>query len=285
MRKTRATFCNFLESHKEIALIEIDQVHGSTPRDQGTWMLVSKEQIFGTIGGGQLEDIAIKHARELLIATNDISTDMQIPLGPHIGQCCGGVVNLKFEVLEKAGRIIREQIFITEMNAQPDIYIFGAGHVGKALAESLSILPVNVILIDNRNEELVKVPQYIQTRQTALPEASVREAKANSTFIIMTHDHSLDFLIAKEALERNDAAYVGMIGSKTKRATFKNWLKREQGSSVGFEQLICPIGNTGVNDKRPEVIAALATAEVIERLHKAETLMVNSELQSSQVQI
>lgn len=285
MRKTRAAFCNFLKNHKDIVLIEVDQVHGSTPRDQGTWMLVSKTQIFDTIGGGQLEDMAIKHAREMLITTNDMSSDMQIPLGPHIGQCCGGVVNLRFEVLEKTARVIREQVFLAEMNLQPDIFIFGAGHVGKALAQALSLLPVNAILIDSRNEELVKVPEYIQTRLTALPEANVRGAKANSAFIIMTHDHSLDFLIAKEALERNDATYVGMIGSKTKRATFKNWLKREQGSSVGFERLICPIGNTDVNDKRPEVIAALVTAEIIEYFHESETSMVNAPRQSSRVQI
>lgn len=282
MRKTRATFYDFIERHKDITLIEVDQVHGSTPRDQGTWMLVSETNIFGTIGGGQLENIAIKHAREMLTATVDIQTDIQIPLGPHIGQCCGGVVNLKFDILDEAGRLTCEQVFAAEISSQRDIYIFGAGHVGKALSEALSLLPVNAMLIDSRDEELAQVSNYVQTHLTALPEAMVREAKAGSVFMIMTHDHSLDFLITKEALERGDAAYVGMIGSKTKRATFKNWLKREQGSDVGFDRLICPIGNTDMNDKRPEVIAALATTEIIEHLHKAELAMAILELETAQ---
>lgn len=282
MRKTRSAFYEFLEKHKDLVLIEVDQVHGSTPRDQGTWMLVSETNIFGTIGGGQLENIAIKHAREILTATTDVQTDMQIPLGPHIGQCCGGVVNLKFESLDESGPLTCEQVFAAEISSQPDIYIFGAGHVGKALSKALSLLPVNAMLIDSRDEELAQVSDYVQTHLTALPEAIVREAKTGSVFMIMTHDHSLDFLITKEALERGDAAYVGMIGSKTKRATFKNWLKREQGSDVGLDRLICPIGNTDVNDKRPEVIAALATAEIIEHLHKAELAMAILELETAQ---
>lgn len=285
MRKTRSAFYEFLEKHKDIVLIEVDQVHGSTPRDQGTWMLVSEAQIFATIGGGQLEKIAIEHARDMLSATIDIQADMQIPLGPHIGQCCGGVVNLKFEILGEVGRLACEQVFAVEINSQPDIYIFGAGHVGKALAETLSLLPVNAILIDSREDELNQVSEYIQTHLTALPEAIVRDAKARSVFIILTHDHSLDFLIAKEALERNDAVYIGMIGSKTKRATFKNWFKREHRPKANFDQLTCPIGNTDVDDKRPEVIAALATAEIIEHLHKTEITMANNEPEVAQIKI
>lgn len=284
MRRTRAAFYDFLESHSDIALIEVDQVHGSTPRDQGTWMLVSKEHIFDTIGGGQLENLAIEHGRKILTAIIDVQTEMQIPLGPHIGQCCGGVVNLKFKILDEAGRQTYKQVFADEMSLQPDVYIFGAGHVGKALAEALSLLPINAMLIDSRDEELVKVSEHIETHLTALPEAMVRNAKPNSVFIIMTHDHSLDFLITKEALERNDAAYVGMIGSKTKRATFKNWLSREQGSELDFDRLICPIGNADVDDKRPEIIAALATAEIIEYLHRAKGAIANAELETSQVQ-
>lgn len=282
MGRTRAAFYDFLQSHKDIARIEVDQVLGSTPRDQGTWMLVSKTKIFGTIGGGQLEDIAINHARDMLVNTMDIATDMQIPLGPHIGQCCGGGVHLKFEALDKTGRATCQQDFEAEICLQPDIYIFGAGHVGKALAEILSQLPLNALLVDSREDELTQVSNRIQTHLTALPETIVRKAKAHSAFIIMTHDHSLDFLIAKEALARDDAAYVGMIGSKTKRATFKNWLKREQGPAVGVEQLICPIGNAEVIDKRPEIIAALVTAQIIEHLHSKERAGESTRLENYQ---
>ncbi len=75
-------------------------------------------------------------------------------------------------------------------------------------------------------------------------------------------------MIAREALSRKDAAYVGMIGSKTKRATFRNWLRREDGDESGIEMLVCPIGNVSVDDKRPEVIAALTCAEVVSYLHE-----------------
>jgi xanthine dehydrogenase accessory factor len=95
----------------------------------------------------------------------------------------------------------------------------------------------------------------------------VREAPAWAAFVILTHDHALDFLIAAEALKRNDAAYVGMIGSRTKKATFRNWfLKSAGGSEAQFARLISPIGGDAVKDKRPQVIAALAAAEIMTAL-------------------
>ena len=103
----------------------------------------------------------------------------------------------------------------------------------------------------------------IETCLTPMPEAIVRDAPAGSAFVILTHDHALDFLIATEALLRQDASYVGMIGSKTKRATFRNWLSREVGKPELFSGLVCPIGGDTVKDKRPAVIATLAAAEIL----------------------
>jgi xanthine dehydrogenase accessory factor len=120
------------------------------------------------------------------------------------------------------------------------------------------------VLVDTREDELVAstVPR-IETCLTAMPEAVVRDAPAGSSFVVLTHDHALDFLITAEALKRSDAAYVGMIGSKTKRTTFRNWLSREIGQPDLFNRLVCPIGGTVVKDKRPTVIAALAAAEIM----------------------
>ncbi|MGG2478284.1 XdhC family protein, partial [Rhizobium sp. BR5] len=92
----------------------------------------------------------------------------------------------------------------------------------------------------------------------------VAKIPANGAAIIVTHDHALDFLIAKEALARNDLAYVGMIGSKTKRATFAHWLEREGEPPSRLAKLILPIGGYGVRDKRPAVIAALVAAELLQ---------------------
>ena len=111
------------------------------------------------------------------------------------------------------------------------------------------------------------ITDAVETRLTAMPEEMVREAPSGSAFAVLTHDHALDFLIAAEALKRTDTAYVGMIGSKTKKATFRNWfLKTAGGTEAEFERLVSPIGGDAVKDKRPPVIAALAAAEMMTAL-------------------
>ena len=99
----------------------------------------------------------------------------------------------------------------------------------------------------------------VKTVLTALPEAAIRAAAPRAAFVILTHDHGIDFLLAAEALARGDAAYVGMIGSATKRAGFARFA-RERG--VDPAPLVCPIGGPS-GDKRPAVIAALTAAEVM----------------------
>lgn len=265
MYKKRHDAVSFLKDTGAIARVEISSIHGSTPRDQDAWMLVSEHKIFKTIGGGQLEKIAIEKARTLLNGDKIAPIQMQIPLGPHIGQCCGGTVHLSIQKLDEDALKILIQKTQDELSELPNIYIFGAGHVGIALAETLSLLPLNPILIDSRKSELNAVPDHIETRLSAMPETYVRSAPKGKAIIILTHDHALDFLIAQEALLRDDFAYIGMIGSKTKRATFKNWYRRENGHDTdqAIEKLTCPIGNHMISDKRPEVIAALTASEII----------------------
>ncbi|MEK1928167.1 MAG: xanthine dehydrogenase accessory protein XdhC [Rhizobium giardinii] len=254
---------DFLRREPDSVLVAVTGAAGSTPRDTDAWMLVAAEGLFGTVGGGQLEYMAIDHARRAL-RQGVPAEAMNIPLGPEIGQCCGGRVDLSFTPVtaDVAAFLIARSD--REMAERPHVYIFGAGHVGDALASALSLVPVRTVLVDTREQELsVSKAQGIETCLTAMPEAVVRDASAGSSFVILTHDHALDFLIAAEALRRDDTAYVGMIGSKTKRATFKNWLTREIGRPELFGRLICPIGGTAVRDKRPAVIAALAAAEIV----------------------
>ncbi|MDH7793484.1 xanthine dehydrogenase accessory protein XdhC [Ochrobactrum sp. AN78] len=252
----------FLNKRSDSVLTEVTDVRGSAPRDAGAWMLVARDMIFRTIGGGQLEYMAIDHARKILLGGRDSSMD--VPLGPEIGQCCGGHVGLSFR---RVNRGLAEELIAkvdAEISTRPHVYVFGAGHVGDALAYSLSLTPVRVILVDTREAELMAVDAPgVETCLAALPEQVVRSAPPGSAFIVLTHDHALDFLIVAEALQRGDAVYVGMIGSKTKKATFKTWLKREIGRDDLFNNLICPVGGTVVKDKRPEVIAALAAAEIL----------------------
>ena len=252
----------FLNKRPDSVLIEVTDVRGSAPRDAGAWMLVARDMIFRTIGGGQLEYMAIDHARKILAGGKD--SPMDVPLGPEIGQCCGGRVGLSFR---RINRGLAEELIAkvdAEIATRPHVYIFGAGHVGDALAYTLSLTPVRVILVDTREAELMAVDAPgVETCLAAMPEQVVRSAPPGSAFIVLTHDHALDFLIVAEALQRDDAVYVGMIGSKTKKATFKNWLKREIGRAELFENLVCPVGGSVVKDKRPEVIASLAAAEVL----------------------
>ncbi|MER9302775.1 xanthine dehydrogenase accessory protein XdhC [Mesorhizobium sp. M0496] len=300
---------DFLAGQGRIALVEVAGTKGSTPREKGALMLVSQSAILGTIGGGQLEYMAIDKAQQMLFSPSrgemaakrpegvgrgsarpktsstaaatppdgfaatlpsrgrDIRATLDVPLGPEIGQCCGGRVEVLIRLVDAA--LAAELVAAAEAEeAQlPHVYIFGGGHVGQALASTIALLPVHGVVIETRAEALEGMPETVETRLTAMPEAMVRDAPAGTAFAILTHDHALDFLIVAEALKRGDAAYVGMIGSKTKKATFKNWfLKSADGSEAEFAHLVSPIGGDAVKDKRPQVIAALAAAEIMTAL-------------------
>lgn len=252
----------FLAKHQKSILVQIAGVKGSTPRDTDALMLVSADDTLGTIGGGQAEYIAITKARTLLRSGND-ALDIQMPLGPEIGQCCGGHLSLTLQRMTPA---LASEL-TTQANAagrqQADIYVFGAGHVGRALAIALAPLPFNTMLVDTRPDYLKDMPEAVRTLTSPLPESIVRKAKPGSGFVVMTHDHALDFLIMREVLMRGDAAYAGLIGSATKRARFAHWFAGEGGGEQQLAHLVCPIGALGLGDKRPEVIAALTAAEII----------------------
>ena len=253
-------------------LVNVDAASGSAPRDAGTWMLVSPKRIFRTIGGGQLEKLAIDKARGLISTGDGEPVQLKVPLGPEIGQCCGGSVVVSLQLLAETEIDRIAARLDEELAGLPHVYVFGAGHVGNALCEALSLLPVHPVLIDSRPEDLQTAPPGVETRLVALPESVVRDAIPGSAYVILTHEHSLDFLIAREALTRSDAAYVGMIGSKTKLASFRNWIRRDKAEAIDIDRLVCPIGGAQVRDKRPEVIAALVAAELVEHLCAAHTV-------------
>lgn len=243
-------------------LVRLQKARGSAPREDGAAMAVTADAIFGTIGGGQFEWTAIDHARSLLAGSTGERT-LSIALGPEIGQCCGGHVTLSFAPLDGKSLDEIEAEEASAEAARPEVLIFGAGHVGRALAEALRPLPFAVTVHDTRPTELAQLPDNVAHAQSVLPEAAIRAAPAGAGFVVITHDHALDFMIVKEALARQDAAYVGLIGSKTKRETFRRWFQREGGDASDLERLVCPIGGDEVRDKRPAVIAALTAAEII----------------------
>jgi xanthine dehydrogenase accessory factor len=247
------------------AMVEVARAKGSTPREAGAYMLVSRSAIHGTIGGGQLEFMAIDQARQIIADPNGLQELMlDIPLGPEIGQCCGGRVEVLIRLVDDELKAELLRTAEAEQERLPHIYLFGGGHVGQALAVALSLLPVRVTVVETRAEALDGMPEGVETRLTSVPEEMVRSAPAGAAFVVLTHDHALDFLIVAEALKRTDAAYVGMIGSQTKKATFRSWyLKSAGGSEADFARLVSPIGGDTVKDKRPAVIAALVAAEIM----------------------
>jgi xanthine dehydrogenase accessory factor len=268
MTSSATTLRAFLDVTPSVALVEVAEARGSTPREKGAWMLVSPTAIHGTIGGGQLEFMAIDKARQVLRGTQVRKAfTLDIPLGPEIGQCCGGRVEVAISPVDEAKRKALMTMARAEDRSRPHVYIFGGGHVGHALASTFALLPVHAVVVETRAEALDGMPDGVETRLTPVPEEMVRDAPAGAAFVVLTHDHALDFLIVAEALKRGDAAYVGMIGSNTKKATFRSWyLKTAGGSETEFACLVSPIGGNQVKDKRPAVIAALAAAEIMTAL-------------------
>ena len=263
-----AEFSAFVAANDPVVLVEIAEARGSTPREAGALMLVSAKAMLGTVGGGQLEYMAIDEARRM-IARAQARAEMDVPLGPEIGQCCGGRVDLTLSLLDGKSTAALRARLLDEAAKLAHVYLFGGGHVGRALALALAPLPLRTIVVETRAAELDNLPAGIESRLTALPESVVRAAPPASSFIVFTHDHALDFLITAEALRRTDAAYVGMIGSATKRARFHRYFKSEGGDPALLTRLICPIGGDSVHDKRPEIIAALTAAELLRHMDRA----------------
>ena len=123
----------FLAAHPDCILIDITGTQGSTPREAGTFMLASHTALWGTIGGGQFEFMAIANARDMLAGTGGMA-EMDIPLGPDIGQCCGGRTQLRFRRVTKAVAEEIEARLTSEIECLPEVYLFGAGHVPRGRA-------------------------------------------------------------------------------------------------------------------------------------------------------
>ena len=252
---------DLLAAGEPAILVTVAEAQGSAPRDAGTAMLVTFGGSWGTIGGGHLEYHAIDVARAMLARGED-ARDLDMPLGPLLGQCCGGRVRL---ALRRAGPAELARLARAEARARaaaPPVLIYGAGHTGRALAEALALLPLRTTVVDDRLEP-VALPDGTALLRLDDPVAAVAEAPAGAAHVVLTHSHALDYRLADAALRRRDAAYVGMIGSATKRARFERAFLAGGGDPAALRALRCPIGGGAVRDKRPEVIAALVAAELL----------------------
>lgn len=234
---------------KPCVLVTVVEAKGSTPRGVGTKMVVTATEQFGTIGGGNLEFQAVESARKLLSAASGDALMKNYPLGPALAQCCGGAVTVFLEP------------FIPQ---EKSVLLFGAGHVGRAVVLVLGGLPVRVRWVDVREGEFPhSLPENCEKILTARPLDKLKDISARTYVVVMTHSHALDFEIVKAALERNDFAYLGLIGSKTKAARFR---KRLADAGIGEEplsRLRCPIGIADVDGKHPGEIAVSVVAELL----------------------
>jgi xanthine dehydrogenase accessory factor len=228
--------------------ITITKTAGSAPRDAGTQMLVWADRTEGTIGGGTLEWEAMAEARRML-RDGRKSHQARIPLGPALGQCCGGAVSLAWELAEA----------MIAPEARP-LWIYGAGHVGRAIVAVMAPLPDYLITwVDTH------VDRFPDTQVTTLvavdPAQAVKHAPANADHLILTYSHEIDLALCHALLSR-DFNSVGLIGSATKWARFKGRLAALGHSSAQISRIACPIGDPSLG-KHPAAIAiGVATAMI-----------------------
>ncbi|MFM8800018.1 MAG: xanthine dehydrogenase accessory protein XdhC [Tagaea sp.] len=228
------------------ALVTILSVEGSAPRPAGTKMYVDREGQIGTVGGGHLELDALAVARAMLTEGAAGPRTKSYPLGPKLGQCCGGSVTILFEPFAAAPW---------------EVWIFGAGHVGKALVHHLAGLPVRSFLVDGRAEQFPPLlPDNCAKRPEPFPEDAVKDVTPGAAALVMTHSHDLDLTLVEKLLKRGDLAYVGLIGSASKRARFEARLRAK---GVDPAELVCPIGVDGITDKHPHAIAVSTVAQLL----------------------
>jgi xanthine dehydrogenase accessory factor len=262
-------------------LVRITSTEGSVPREAGTWMAVFSNTLAGTIGGGRLEHemIAIARARLQSLKGQGKPTDkgekkqtpVRFALGPALGQCCGGVVHLGFEVFS-AGDIPALALRLASETAASGLMpvaLFGGGHVGHALVRVLAPLPFLITWIDSRDEVFPgSVPERVVCEHSEPVQAAVASLAPQSRVLVMSFSHAEDLDVVTACLkrqrERGDLPYIGLIGSKTKWATFKRRLAARGFTPAELAHVTCPIGVPGITGKEPEVIAVAVAAQLLQ---------------------
>ena len=249
-------------------LVRVEASQGSVPREAGAWMLVFARDFIGTVGGGHLELMAIEEARRRLHAEGGSSgeTVLRYPLGPSLGQCCGGVMQLSFE---QVGAKDASALAVSLSPPRIPVALFGGGHVGRALVGALGPLPFSVRWIDSRDEIFPDaVPGNVECEHSDPVHAAVADLVGGSHVLVMSFSHAEDLDIVAACLkrqrDRGDLPFIGLIGSKTKWATFRHRLEDREFSRQELSQVTCPIGLTGIRGKQPEVIAVSVAAQLLQ---------------------
>ena len=289
----------YIKSHGKIARVLILKTFGSAPRDEGTTMLIWDSGQFGTIGGGELEYQVTRLAKKIII-DNKGSRIKKFSLGPDMGQCCGGAVELLIEILDETkvkfisvdDGFFARPVFKNEksLNVQALIksyrnksvpiktsfkdgwlfepvtkekeliWIYGAGHVGTAIANILSKLSqFSVTCIDTSQDRYPdNFPKTVEKLITKNPAQIVQYAPSETHHLILTYSHALDLEICHQLLQHNFAT-AGLIGSKTKWARFKKRLNELNYTFEQINRIICPIGEPSFGKSPYEIAIGVAS--------------------------
>lgn len=299
----------------------VAEVQGSAPREAGAAMLVGAGATHGTIGGGALELAAIQAARGLLAQPDWHRELRSYPLGPGLGQCCGGRVRLLFETLPRLHapsggpgnglvvraieasappvvaserthaadwplpvlRAVRQMLsgtrpretvligggkglpaYVIEPEARPlhSLYLYGAGHVGRAVVRALEGLPFAIVWVDVAADRFPDpVPANAAAVAATDPATVAATAPAGALHLVMTFSHAIDLGVTAAVLAR-PFAFAGLIGSATKRARFEARLRQAAVPEAVLRRLVCPIGIGDIRGKEPAMIAISVAAQL-----------------------
>ena len=229
-------------------------------------MVVSIDDTWGSIGGGDLEAHATTRARALLterVTTPELSTHTLDPKGGKFGvQCCGGVVTLFFD---------------PHSSERPTVAVFGAGHVGWALVHVLGTLPLQLHLIDSRSAQLTRplpspLTATVTTHHAPVPESALETLPKGAHLLILTHDHAEDLAVLERALHDPNFGFIGLIGSASKWTYFRRHLLVHGLGETDLERVTTPIGLPGVPGKSPQAVAIAVAAQLLGVLTLPETL-------------
>ncbi|WP_018181705.1 xanthine dehydrogenase accessory protein XdhC [Kaistia granuli] len=318
-----------IDRHGKAAMATVVETRGSAPREAGARIVVLPDaSFFGTIGGGTLEWRAIADLQAALARpVPHFYENRRVALGPELGQCCGGRVDLALEVFdrtrrqevaelaeaERAGlfRTRAEQKSDGKLHRIPDgastvpigsvhvdhgiieegfgddrrvLYLFGAGHVGRALVLALAPLPFQVVWVDPRPDAFPQhVPANVRCVQPADTPATLDGAPRDSLVLVMSHSHALDLAIVAKALKGQHFAYVGLIGSETKRARFASQLSGAGLAREEIDRLVSPIGVEGIRSKLPAAIAASVAADLLVRDEAMRQVLADGALRQAEL--
>ena len=241
-----------IDYKKNIIKAKIINVKGSSPNKINDFMLVAPKDIFGTIGGGNLEYLVIEESK-LMLKNKSKRKKLNIPLGPGIGQCCGGYVEIILTLHKNTDAAMKDEK--VNDSFKEDLYIFGAGHIGQALIETIGNLNFNTYLIDSREEYLkMSVNKDVNYLLSKEPWKVVNKLKDNAYYVVLTHSHEYDLKILNEILTKK-FTFVGLIGSTTKKKRFFKRLTENGHDKNIIKKIECPIGVDIGNSKDPNEIA------------------------------